>query len=153
MAQSGPATIDMWDNKPEAPEGIRGEFKSINTKAAGIVGIVALTTLLAALVTASVTRPLRRLTDAPAWVTFSCADPSHTCGGDVLADAVAALPGVACVYERSDADVREREGLGERTGLLRGNEPSPDLVANEAGFRFAVDVAGGHKTEIGRAHV
>src|SRR6187551_3821918 len=32
----GPATIDMWDNKPEAPEGIRGEFKSISTKADGI---------------------------------------------------------------------------------------------------------------------
>ncbi len=32
----GPATIDMWDNKPDAPEGIRGEFKSINTKAAGM---------------------------------------------------------------------------------------------------------------------
>jgi len=32
----GPATIDMWDNKPEAPEGIRGEFKSISTKANGI---------------------------------------------------------------------------------------------------------------------
>ncbi len=32
----GPATIDMWDNKPEAPEGIRGEFKSIPTAAPGI---------------------------------------------------------------------------------------------------------------------
>src|SRR5262245_29016900 len=32
----GPATIDMWDNKPQAPEGIRGEFKSIDTKATGI---------------------------------------------------------------------------------------------------------------------
>ena len=32
----GPATIDMWDNKPDAPEGIRGEFKSIDTKATGI---------------------------------------------------------------------------------------------------------------------
>ena len=32
----GPATIDMWDNKPEAPEGIRGEFKSIDTNVAGI---------------------------------------------------------------------------------------------------------------------
>jgi hypothetical protein len=29
----GPATIDMWDVKPEAPEGIRGEFKQIQTKA------------------------------------------------------------------------------------------------------------------------
>jgi hypothetical protein len=32
----GPATIDMWDNKPEAPEGIRGEFKSIDTNVTGI---------------------------------------------------------------------------------------------------------------------
>jgi hypothetical protein len=32
----GPATIDMWDNKPEAPEGIRGEFKNIDTNVAGI---------------------------------------------------------------------------------------------------------------------
>ena len=32
----GPATIDMWDNKPEAPEGIRGEFKSIDTNVKGV---------------------------------------------------------------------------------------------------------------------
>ncbi|MER3416181.1 MAG: DUF1501 domain-containing protein [Gemmataceae bacterium] len=32
----GPATIDMWDLKPEAPEGIRGEFKEIATRAPGI---------------------------------------------------------------------------------------------------------------------
>ncbi len=32
----GPATIDMWDNKPDAPEGIRGEFKSIPTNTDGM---------------------------------------------------------------------------------------------------------------------
>jgi hypothetical protein len=32
----GPATIDMWDLKPEAPEGVRGEFKPIATRAAGV---------------------------------------------------------------------------------------------------------------------
>ena len=32
----GPATIDMWDNKPEAPEGIRGEFKNIATTVPGL---------------------------------------------------------------------------------------------------------------------
>jgi hypothetical protein len=32
----GPATIDMWDLKPGAPEGIRGEFKPIDTRAAGV---------------------------------------------------------------------------------------------------------------------
>jgi hypothetical protein len=32
----GPATIDMWDLKPNAPDGIRGEFKPIRTSAAGL---------------------------------------------------------------------------------------------------------------------
>ena len=32
----GPATIDMWDLKPEAPEGIRGSFKPIPTNVHGI---------------------------------------------------------------------------------------------------------------------
>src|SRR5262249_50063848 len=32
----GPATIDMWDLKPDAPEGIRGDFKPIATRADGI---------------------------------------------------------------------------------------------------------------------
>lgn len=65
---------------------------------------------------------------------------------EVLADALAALPGVRCVFERSDADVREREGLEPRVGLMRGEQPSPDLVAHEDGRQFAIDVTGGHKT-------
>lgn len=32
----GPATIDMWDLKPNAPEGIRGDFKPMHTRAGGI---------------------------------------------------------------------------------------------------------------------
>jgi hypothetical protein len=32
----GPATIDMWDLKPEAPEGIRGEFRPAPTSADGV---------------------------------------------------------------------------------------------------------------------
>src|SRR3954470_23198742 len=32
----GPASIDMWDLKPGAPEGIRGEFKPISTRADGV---------------------------------------------------------------------------------------------------------------------
>jgi hypothetical protein len=32
----GPATIDMWDLKPDAPDGIRGPFKPIPTKADGV---------------------------------------------------------------------------------------------------------------------
>lgn len=32
----GPATIDIWDLKPEAPEGIRGQFKPMATNVRGI---------------------------------------------------------------------------------------------------------------------
>jgi Protein of unknown function (DUF1501) len=32
----GPATIDMWDLKPDAPDGIRGEFSPIATRAEGV---------------------------------------------------------------------------------------------------------------------
>ncbi len=49
---------------------------------------------------------LRRLTDAPAWATFACRDGSHTCGGDALSTAVAAIApavdaiGVNCTAPR-----------------------------------------------------
>lgn len=38
-----------------------------------------------------VVEELRALTDAPAWLTFTCADPTHTCSGDVFATAVATV--------------------------------------------------------------
>lgn len=65
---------------------------------------------------------------------------------DVIADALAAVPGVARVYERSDAEVREREALEPNVGVLRGDIPPQELLAHENGLQFAVDVAGGHKT-------
>lgn len=56
------------------------------------------------------------------------------------------VDGVRGVYERSDVDVRRKEGLGKRAGLLWGEEP-PELVeALENGHRFLVDVRKGHKT-------
>src|SRR5438874_1255453 len=32
----GPSHLDMWDLKPDAPEGIRGQFKPIPTKNSGV---------------------------------------------------------------------------------------------------------------------
>jgi 23S rRNA (cytosine1962-C5)-methyltransferase len=50
------------------------------------------------------------------------------------------------IYERSDVEVREKEGLAEASGLLHGEEP-PDLVeVMENGHRFLVDIKTGHKT-------
>ena len=50
------------------------------------------------------------------------------------------------IYERSDVEVRAKEGLAQITGLLHGKEP-PDLVEiTENGHRFLVDLKRGHKT-------
>ena len=38
-----------------------------------------------------VVEELRALTDASAWLTFTCADEAHTCSGDVFANSVAAV--------------------------------------------------------------
>lgn len=65
---------------------------------------------------------------------------------DVVADALISLPGVRCVYERSDVDSREREGLAPRTGLLRGETPDEETIIHERGHRFAVAFTGGQKT-------
>ncbi len=50
------------------------------------------------------------------------------------------------IYERSDVDVREKEGLAPRAGCLRGQEPPARLEIGENGRRFGVDVVGGQKT-------
>jgi 23S rRNA (cytosine1962-C5)-methyltransferase len=56
------------------------------------------------------------------------------------------VDGVRGVYERSDVEVRAKEGLGKRAGSLWGEEP-PELVeVLENGHRFLVDVRRGHKT-------
>jgi 23S rRNA (cytosine1962-C5)-methyltransferase len=65
---------------------------------------------------------------------------------DVVADALMSIDGVDCVYERSDIDAREREGLAQRTGLLRGNQPPPESIINERGYRFSVGFTEGQKT-------
>jgi 23S rRNA (cytosine1962-C5)-methyltransferase len=66
---------------------------------------------------------------------------------ELLVDLLVTLvDGVRGVYERSDVDVRAKEGLPQRTGPLWGEEP-PELVeVLENGHRFLVDVRQGHKT-------
>ena len=50
------------------------------------------------------------------------------------------------IYERSDVEVRKKEGLAQVSGLLHGEEP-PELVEiTENGHRFLVDIKTGHKT-------
>ncbi len=52
----------------------------------------------------------------------------------------------AGIYERSDAEVRDKEGLEPAVGLLTGREPPELIEIDEHGRRFLVDVRAGHKT-------
>jgi len=63
-----------------------------------------------------------------------------------IADALAALPGVQRVIERSDADVRQLEGLPPQSGLLRGPAAQNLLTVTEHGLQYGVDADHGHKT-------
>ena len=65
---------------------------------------------------------------------------------DAIADALCGLPGVQRVWERSDADARELEGLKPRSGLIRGKPVPGSPVIEEHGLRFKVEIDAGHKT-------
>jgi 23S rRNA (cytosine1962-C5)-methyltransferase len=64
---------------------------------------------------------------------------------DACADILQELCNPACIYERSDSDSRELEGLELRNGILRGALPD-NVEVVEHGLRFKVDVAQGQKT-------
>ena len=63
-----------------------------------------------------------------------------------ILDALEKLFQPAGIYERDDVPVRLKEGLDERVGLLRGEEPPAELEITEKGRRFLVDVQRGQKT-------
>jgi 23S rRNA (cytosine1962-C5)-methyltransferase len=50
------------------------------------------------------------------------------------------------IYERSDVDVRTKEGLQPAKGLLKGTVPNDLIEVKENGFKFLVDIKEGHKT-------
>ena len=65
-----------------------------------------------------------------------------------IADALLEKTGASGLYERSDTSAREREGLGAVSGWLRApaDASATEVEIEEHGWRFAVDVANGHKT-------
>jgi 23S rRNA (cytosine1962-C5)-methyltransferase len=63
-----------------------------------------------------------------------------------IVDQLRALMPLKGIYERSDPDMRTKEGLTPRSGLLTGQMP-PDLVMIQEGpCRFWVDIQRGQKT-------
>jgi 23S rRNA (cytosine1962-C5)-methyltransferase len=65
---------------------------------------------------------------------------------ETLADLLLAETGLSTIYERSDADVRELEGLEPKVGLLRGTLPNSRITIHESGLKFNVNLESGHKT-------
>lgn len=64
----------------------------------------------------------------------------------LLVEVLAELLAPAGIYERSDVDLRRKEGLEEQTGLLYGGEPPAAVRIVENGLPLLVDVRGGQKT-------
>ena len=54
--------------------------------------------------------------------------------------------GLQTIYERSDADVRDLEGLGPKVGVLHGTLSSPIFPITEHNLKFNVNLQTGHKT-------
>jgi len=73
-----------------------------------------------------------------------------TLGVDVvkatIVDALVGLIKPVGLYERSDVDVREKEGLSESVGPLYGEPPLNPLTITEYGVEYPVDILEGHKT-------
>jgi 23S rRNA (cytosine1962-C5)-methyltransferase len=61
----------------------------------------------------------------------------------ILAEEAAPVRGI---YERSDVDVRELEGLPQRSGPLFGEKPPEFVRISENGLAFEVDIRAGQKT-------
>ena len=71
---------------------------------------------------------------------------------EVIADALLQHTGLTRLYERSDASVRQLEGLESSTGWLRGGPaeggeaPPLELEIHEHQWRLTLNIAEGHKT-------
>ncbi|HSB01736.1 MAG TPA: class I SAM-dependent methyltransferase [Anaerolineales bacterium] len=65
---------------------------------------------------------------------------------ETLADLLLEETGLTTIYERSDADVRELEGLEPNVGSLRGHLSSIVFPITEHNLKFNVNLQSGHKT-------
>ncbi|OGA44286.1 MAG: 23S rRNA methyltransferase [Betaproteobacteria bacterium RIFCSPLOWO2_12_FULL_63_13] len=111
---------------PESADGLAGALRLVHCEADGLPGLIVdryADTLVMQVLSAGIER----------W-------------RDLLADALIGQTGCARIYERSDAEVRELEGLPARSGVLRGDAPPAPLEIVEHGLRYAVDIPGGQKT-------
>lgn len=64
----------------------------------------------------------------------------------VIVESLLRLMPCSGVYERSDMEAREHEGLEAVTGTLAGDTPPAHVEIHEGGCRYLVDIQGGQKS-------
>jgi 23S rRNA (cytosine1962-C5)-methyltransferase len=65
---------------------------------------------------------------------------------EVIIDVINTLTKANVIYERSDSDIRQLEGLDSRIGIIFGQLPEQPVIITEYGLKYYVDVVNGHKT-------
>jgi len=65
---------------------------------------------------------------------------------ELLVESLRDASGCARVYERSDTEARELEGLAPRSGAVSSAEPDGPIPIIEHGIQYEVDVVAGQKT-------
>lgn len=65
---------------------------------------------------------------------------------EAILDSLMGIGVCAGIYERSDIEARQLEGMAARQGLLRGNIPPEPLTIQEYGLRIKISIREGHKT-------
>jgi len=80
------------------------------------------------------------------WLVIQALTLGIECAKAEIVDRLSELLKPRGIYERSDVDVREKEGLPPATGVLTGDEPPERIEIDENGRHFLVDVKHGHKT-------
>lgn len=72
--------------------------------------------------------------------------PADMLKDEIVAALLDLFPNIKGIYERSDADVRRKEGLPLRQGPVYGENPPREIIIHEYEWRLAADVVHGHKT-------
>ena len=65
---------------------------------------------------------------------------------ETIADLLLEETGLENIYERSDADVRELEGLRTESWHSPWHDSQPQLTIYEHGLKFLINIEHGHKT-------
>jgi len=65
---------------------------------------------------------------------------------EIIYKVLAKKTGCKGIFERCDSDVRKKEGMEKRTGVVYGIVPETPIPMEENGIRFLIDIRNGHKT-------